>query len=78
MVTAVLGVLLFIAEYSRDPRGSKLLLIIAISWLLGGSIFSFGIGYLDITSVLMGAISLVFWFAMLILKKRELEEATVQ
>lgn len=78
MATAILGVILFIAEYSRDARGSKLLLIIAIGWLLGGGIFSIGIGYLDITSILMGAIALAFWFAMLILKKRETEEATVQ
>ncbi|MHA1864706.1 MAG: ABC transporter permease [Candidatus Thorarchaeota archaeon] len=78
MVTAVLGVLLFIAEYSSSPRGSQLLLIIAIGWLLGGGMFSLGIGYLDLTSVLMGAMALVFWFAMLILKKRETEEAPVQ
>jgi len=70
--------LLFIAEYSRNPRGTLLLLIIAIGWLLGGGIFSIGAGYLDITSILMGTIALVFWFAMLMLKKRETEEASVQ
>jgi len=78
MITAVIGALLFIAEYSRNPRGTLLLLIIAIGWLLGGGIFSIGAGYLDITSILMGTIALVFWFAMLMLKKRETEEASVQ
>ncbi|MHA1613474.1 MAG: ABC transporter permease [Candidatus Thorarchaeota archaeon] len=78
ILTAVLGVMLFIAEYSRDPRGSKLLLILGIGWLLGGGIFSIGIGYLDITPIMMGVIALVFWFAMLRLKKPETEEVPVQ
>ena len=78
IMTSVLGVLLFIAEYSRNPRGLQLLLIIAIGWLVGGGIFSVGVGYLDTTSIMMGAIALVFWFAMSILTKREAKEVDDQ
>ncbi|TFH08392.1 MAG: hypothetical protein E4H14_06540 [Candidatus Thorarchaeota archaeon] len=78
LVTAVLGVLLFIAEYSRKPQGSLLLLIIALGWLFGGGLFSIGAGYLDITSIMMGAIALVFWIAMAQISKREIEEASIQ
>jgi hypothetical protein len=76
IVTAVLGVLLFIAEYSRNPIGSRLLLIIAVGWLLGGGLFSIGAGYLEITSILMGGIALIFWFIIPMLAKRDPEEVS--
>ncbi len=78
LVTSVLGVLLFIAEYSHNPIGSRLLLIIAVGWLLGGTLFWIGAGYVDITSIMMGGIALLFWITMPILAKRETEEASVQ
>lgn len=78
LVTAVMGVLLFIAEYSRNPKGPLLLLIIALGWLLGGELFLFGSGYGDITSILMGYIAIVFWFAMFQLTKHETQEASIQ
>ncbi len=78
IVTAVLGILVFIAEYSKDPRGSQLLLTIAIGWLLGTVLWFLGAGVFDLTSLLISGIAFVFWFAMRMLAKNSIVEAEHQ
>ena len=78
IVTAVLGILVFIAAYSKDPRSSQLLLVIAIGWLIGTILWFFGAGVFDITSILMSGIAFAFWIAMRMLAKNSVEEGNYQ
>lgn len=78
MLTAVAGTLIFIAEYSRDPRSSTILLMLVIGWLEAGIAFLIGSATLEITSFLMAAIAFVFWIVMQILAKNNVKEVEVQ
>ncbi|MFW9769841.1 MAG: ABC transporter permease [Candidatus Thorarchaeota archaeon] len=78
MIVAVTGVLVFIAAYSKNPRGELLLLLTAIGWVIGGVTFYIGSGTLDVTSFLMGGLSFVFWVFMRMLAKTNQEGGVVQ
>ncbi len=74
VLVAITGILVFITEYSRDPRGSSLLLIIAVGWLGAGIAFLIGSGTIEVTSLLMSAIAFLFWIAIQFLTKSTMEE----
>ena len=78
LLVAVAGVLVFITEYSRDPRGSTLLLIIAVGWLEAAIAFFVGGGGIEITSTIMAAIAFVFWMLMHLLAKNTTKEGDIQ
>ena len=69
LFVAVAGVLVFIAEYSRDPRSSNVLLIIAVGWLEAAIAFFIGTGGAEITSVVMATLAFVFWIVMNLLAR---------
>ncbi len=77
ILVAVAGVLVFITEYSRDPRSSSLLLIIAVGWFEAGLAFLIGSGTLEITSFIMAGIAFFFWIAMHMLAKSTDKEEDV-
>lgn len=74
LLVAVTGILVFVTEYSRDPRGSFLLLIIAVGWLGAGIAFFIGSGLIEFTSIIMSAIAFLFWFAIQFLAKSTMKE----
>ena len=71
---SVLGVLIFIAEYSKDPRGRTLLLAMAVIWLEAGIAFLIGTATLEITSFLMAAISIFFYLVIHFLARSSAKE----
>ncbi|TFG33581.1 ABC transporter permease [Candidatus Thorarchaeota archaeon] len=77
-LVAVTGVLVFITEYSRDPRSSDLLLIIAVGWLEAAIAFLVGGGGVELTSVIMALLAFIFWVVMNILTKSITKEDEVQ
>ncbi|MGY5878909.1 MAG: ABC transporter permease [Candidatus Thorarchaeota archaeon] len=74
ILVAFTGVLIFITELSQDPRGSSLLLIIAVGWLEAGIAFLIGSGTMEPTVFLMSAIAFLFWFTIQFLAKRTMKE----
>jgi hypothetical protein len=78
MLVAVLGVLVFIAEYSKDPRGSTLLIILAVGWLEAGIVYTMGSGFIDTTSFLMAGIALLFWVMILMIDRSSTKEDDAQ
>jgi hypothetical protein len=75
---AVIGVLVFIAVYSKDPRGSTLLLVLAVGWLEAGIVYTVGSGIIDTTSFFMASIAFVFWLMMFVLARSSTTEDDVQ
>jgi ABC-type uncharacterized transport system permease subunit len=78
ILVAVTGVLVFIADYSGDPRGSTILLIITVGWLEAAIAFFVGGGGVEFTSISMAVIAFVFWLSMRILAKNASEEGDIQ
>jgi hypothetical protein len=74
MTVAVMGALLFIAEYSKDPRGSTLLLVLAVGWLEAGIVYTVGSGIIDTTSFFMASIAFVFWLMMYMIARSSTKE----
>lgn len=74
VLVALTGILVFVTEFTHDPRGSSLLLIIAVGWLEAGIAFYVGSGTIEVTSLIMSAISFLFWFALNFLAKGTIEE----
>ncbi|MHA1958994.1 MAG: ABC transporter permease [Candidatus Thorarchaeota archaeon] len=74
MMVAVLGILVFIATYSDDPRGSPLFLLTAIGWLAAGTADLIGGGGVFLTSFIMGGIAFVLWIVLRMLSKGEQKE----
>lgn len=78
MIVAVLGALLFIAEYSKDPRGSTLLLVLAVGWLEAGIVYTVGSGIIDTTSFFMASIAFVFWLMTQVIARGSTKEDDAQ
>ncbi len=78
LLVAVLGALIFITEYSRDPRGRTLILIMAVCWLEAGIAFLIGLGTIEITTFLIAALAFLFWLVMQVLARNTAKEADVQ
>ncbi|MDH4213829.1 MAG: ABC transporter permease [Candidatus Odinarchaeota archaeon] len=73
-LVAVASVLVFITQYSRDPRCSPLLLLIAVGWSTAAITFLVGSGGLELTSIIMAVIAFVFWIVMYMLGKNTLRD----
>jgi hypothetical protein len=78
IIVAVIGVLVFIAEYSKDPRGSTLLLLLAVGWLGAGILYTMGSGIIDITSFFMASIAFVFWLMPYLIARSSTKEDDAQ
>jgi hypothetical protein len=72
------GAIVFIIEYSRDPRGSTMLLVIAIAWLEAAIAYFVGSGGVEFTSLIMAAIAFAFWVVMLVIARNAAKEAELQ
>jgi hypothetical protein len=70
IIVAVIGVLVFIAEYSKSPLSQSLLLITAIGWLFAGVVYVVGSGVIELTSFIVGGLSLLFWIMMRMLAEK--------
>ena len=78
LLVAVAGTLVFIAEYSRNPRGSIILLIIAVGWLEAAIAFFVGGGGIELTSIIMATIAFVFYLLMHLLTRNTTKEGGMQ
>jgi len=74
VLVAITGILVFVTEYTRDPRGSLLILVIAVGWLEAGIAFYVASGLIEVTSFLMSAIAFLFWIAIKYLTKSTMRE----
>ena len=74
IIVAIIGVLVFIAEYSKDPRGSTLLLVLAVGWLEAGIVYTMGSGYIDTTSFFMASIAFFLWLMMHVIARSSTKE----
>ena len=78
LMISVLGVLVFIAEYSRDSRGPTLLLVMAVIWLEAGIAYLIGSATLEITSFLMAAIAFLFYLVIHVIARSSTKEDDAQ
>ena len=78
ILVAVLGVLVFIADFSRSYLGPKLVLLIAIGWILAASTFLIGTGLIDLVAFLMGGIAFLIFVIVRILSKGDNTEVSAQ
>ncbi len=78
ILVAVGGVLVFIIEFSRSPRGIDMLLIIAVGWLEAAIAFFVGSGGIEITSLLMAVMAFAFWIVMYVFRKNLIKEDDIQ
>ncbi|MGD9397082.1 MAG: ABC transporter permease [Candidatus Thorarchaeota archaeon] len=78
LLVAVTSVLVFITEYSKDPRGSTILLIIAVGWLEAAIAFFVGGGGIELTSIIMAVIAFAFWLSMHFLGRNTVKEGAEQ
>lgn len=75
LLISVAGVLVFIAEYSKDLRASRLLLVISVGWLEAAIAFYLGTGGgVEVTSIIMAGIAFGFWILMELLGRNPTEE----
>ncbi|MFX1606150.1 MAG: ABC transporter permease [Promethearchaeota archaeon] len=78
ILVAVTGVLVFIATYSRDPRGLTILLVMAVGWLVAAIALFVGVGIIELTSIIMAGISFAFWLVLELLRRAASKEGDVQ
>jgi ABC-type uncharacterized transport system permease subunit len=78
LLVAVGSVMIFIAEYSSDPRGPTILLIVAIGWLEAAIAFFVGSGGVETTSLLMAIIAFAFLIVLQVLARNTAKEGDVQ
>ncbi len=78
ILISVAGALVFIIEFSRDPRGSTMLLIIAVCWLEAAIAFFVGSGGVEATSLIMSVLAFAFWLVLQLLARNTTKEGEVQ
>jgi ABC-type uncharacterized transport system permease subunit len=73
VLVAVVGVLVFIADFSGSPLGPRLMLSIAIGWVIAAATFVIGTGLVDLVAFLMGGIAFLLFAIVRILSQRDWE-----
>jgi ABC-type uncharacterized transport system permease subunit len=78
LLVAIVGVLVFIADYSGSPLGPRLMLSIAIGWVIAAATFLIGTGLIDLVAFLMGGIAFLLFAIVRLLSQRESPEVIAQ
>ena len=78
ILVAIVSVLVFIADFSRNPLGPRLMLSIAIGWVIAAATFLIGTGLIDLVAFLMGGIAFLLFAIVRLLSQRESPEVTAQ